>query len=142
MTVINQPNGPLWPLGNIVVGTPGTPVGLMSLVDSANTNAPETASSYASPGAEYTRTCYQIQFQGYKAGSGPPRFVVNTGLVYVVLKPTSGATDTGNVVGIIPAGGSFTLTAAALNRDVINPYEIFLDADTADDAAQVTLFIQ
>jgi hypothetical protein len=32
--------GPFWPLGSIVVVTPGTPVNMMSLVDPSLINAP------------------------------------------------------------------------------------------------------
>jgi hypothetical protein len=138
-------NGPLWPLGIIVVPTPGTPVSLMSLVDPSSLQAPETPTTYGGQVQEYTVRCQQIIFQGVKAGAGPPRVTNNSGNVYVVLKPTAGAggvADVGNIVVFITPGQTFILASAALNMDVFSPYEIFLDADTANDGALVSLIIQ
>ena len=138
-------NGPLWPLGNIVVPTPGTPVSLMSLVDPSSLQAPEQKTSYGGQTQEYTVRCYAIIFQAMKAGAGPPRLAANTGLIYIVVQPTAGAggvADVGNIVKALAIGETFVLTASALNRDVFSPYEIFLDADTAADGCQVTLIIQ
>jgi hypothetical protein len=142
-SVFKTAQGTFWPVGNIAVPTPGTPVSLMSLVDSANTNAPETPTSTLTD--EYTRgTCQEIFFQAYKAGAGPPRLTANTGNIYIVMKPLAGAggvADTGNIIAVIPPGQSFTLSSAALNRNVFSPYEILVDADTAADGVQATLKI-
>lgn len=138
-------NGPLWPLGNIVVPTPGTPVSLMSLVDSSSLQAPEQKTSYGGQTQEYTVRCQQIIFTAMKAGAGPPRLTNNAGNIYVVVQPTAGAggvADVGNIVIPIIPGQTFILASAALNLDVFSPYEIFIDADTANDGCQVTLIIQ
>ena len=138
-------NGPLWPLGNIVVPTPGTPVSLMSLVDPSSLQAPEQKTSYGGQTQEYTVRCQQIIFTAMKAGAGPPRLANNTGNIYVVVQPTAGAggvADVGNIVIPIIPGQTFILASAALNLYVFSPYEIFIDADTANDGCQVTLIIQ
>jgi hypothetical protein len=142
-SVFVKPQSVFWPLGNIVVATPGTPVSPMSLVDSANTNAPETATNTLT--AEYTWRCQELFFQGYKAGGAGTKLVANTGNIYIIMKPLAGAggaADTGVVIAVIPSGQSFSLASAALNRNVFSPYEILIDADTAADGCQVTMKIQ
>lgn len=142
--------GPDWPLGLITVVTPGTQVSIMSLVDAASANAPETAVGGATPtgaggvGDEYAPRAQQIIFQSYKAGTplGP-----NTAakLVYIVRKPTAGGGgtgDNGTIVAALSPGQTFTLGSAASNRNVFNPYRYFIDADTASDGCLVTLVIQ
>lgn len=134
--------GPVWPLGNVAVPTPGTYVSIMSLVDSTYVNAPETPT-----GAnvnEYTNRAQQILFQGFKAGAAPPKLATNTGNVYVVRVPqgSGGRSDVGTVIAVIPPGGSFILGSAALVRNVFNLYEYYIDADTAADGCQVTAIIQ
>lgn len=138
--------GPDWPLGFISVGTPGTPVNIMSLVDSTNVNAPQTPTPGTSGADEYTSRANQIVFQGYKPTTHG--MIPNVGNVYIVryaAKNGSGAgnrDDTGCIIGIVPAGGSFTLGAAAQNRNTYNGYRYYLDADNAEDGALVTMFIQ
>jgi hypothetical protein len=132
--------GTWWPLGVIVVATPGTLVNVMVNVDPSNVDAPESATSATS--REYTVTCQEIFFQGYHAGAAPPALAVNTGNINIKTKPLAGAGgvgDTGCIVLIIPSGQSATLTAAALNRNVFSPYEIYVDADTAADGVLATL---
>lgn len=143
MTVLQDRNGPDWPLGFIVVSTPGTPVPIMSLVDASNVNAPQTATppvpnSATRPSNEYTATCQQIMFQGYKS-AGPA--LMNTGNVYIVRKGGSKA-DTGTIVKILAPGETFFLASAALNLNVFSPYRYEIDADTANDGALVTLIVQ
>lgn len=140
-SVCQDRQGPIWPLGSIAVATPGTPVNIMSLVDSANVNAPETATSTKSD--EYTSRCQQITFQGYKSNSGTG-MVANTGNIYIIKKDkgSSNRTDTGAIIWVLAPGQTWTLGSAALNLDVFSPYEYYVDADTANDAAQVSLIIQ
>lgn len=143
ISVHKNPQGPIWPLGNIAVPVPGTPVSIMNLVDAAKTDAPETASGATS--AEYTPRCSALIFQGFKAGAAPPRLGANTGVVYVVMKSVGvgGVGDVGTVIAALRATDPpFILTAAALNRDVLSPYMFMIDADTANDGCQVTLLIQ
>jgi hypothetical protein len=116
----------------------------MSLVDSTNRDAPETPSPSAAgvPGAEYTNRAQQITFQGYK-GSAP--MANNAGNVYIVKKGGTGSqnrSDTGAILWVLGPGLTWVLGSAALNRNVFNAYEYFIDADNANDCAQVTLIIQ
>ena len=151
--VAKDKQGPLWPLGNIAVATPGTPVSIMSLVDSTNANAPNTPSS--TPGNEYTERCYAIIFQPAKAGGGGNGLANNAGNVYIIKKSTASPgtqnrADQGAILFALSQQGfaanmlpqPFVLTAAALNLDVLSPYEYFIDADNAADGCQVTLVIQ
>jgi hypothetical protein len=142
-SVYQDRHGPIWPLGNIAVPAPGTPVNIMSLVDPTNLGAPETTTPGTAGAPEYTNRCYAIIFQGFKAGAAPPRLAANTGVIYIVRKTTTGVADVGNVIAAIrQTDAPFVLTAAALNRDSLSPYEFYIDADTAADGCQVTLLIQ
>lgn len=144
-SVLKDRHGPDWPLGAIVVATPGTPVGIMSLVDPTGVNDPAAPTPGTAGADEYTPRCNQIVFQGFKTNTNGMQ--VNTGNVYIVRYAARGAgagnrNDTGTMVGIIPSGGSFILAAAPLNRDVFSPYRYYIDADNAGDSALVTLIIQ
>ena len=135
--------GPDWPLGTIVVVTPGTPVSIMSLVDPNNLNAPGTPTPGTSGADEYTVRAQQICFQGFKANTHGLQ--ANTGNIYIVRKGVQGAgnrDDYGSIVAVIPSGLTMWLASAALNRNVFSPYRYFIDADNANDACQVTLLIQ
>jgi len=135
--------GPIWPLGLIAVATPGTPVGIMSLVDSSSVNDPNKATSSTSN--EYTQgRAQQIIFQGVKAGASHG-LQNNTGNVYILRRGGTGAAnrdDYGTMMGYVAPGGSFVLASAAPNKDVFSAYEYFLDADNAGDSALVSLVIQ
>ena len=54
--------GPIWCLGNIIVTVPGTPVSIMSLVDSSNANAPGTQNFTGTGKLAYSTRAMQIQF--------------------------------------------------------------------------------
>ena len=146
VSVHKDKQGPIWPLGQIAVVTPGTQVSIMSLVDSTNVNAPESPTPGTSGADEYTSRAQQIIFQAYKAGAGTILAGNTTNkLVYVVRKPTpgnGGTGDTGVVVVALSPGQTFVLGSAALDRNVYNLYEYFIDADTAGDGIQVTAIIQ
>lgn len=135
--------GPDWPLGSIVVTAPGTPVNIMKLVDSTNSQAPQTPVSDVNP-RQYTPRCQQIIFQGFKTNAGTG-LVVNTGNIYIVRTGVGAGTgnraDMGSIVAVIAPGQSFVLASAPINGNVYNPYRYFIDADNANDAAQVTLLI-
>lgn len=142
-------NGPDWPLGSIIVATPGTPVSIMSLVDAANANAPGTPTppipnSATRPSNEYTVRAQQIWFEGYKQDTHGLQ--MNSGNVYIVRRGVGGGSgnrdDYGSIVKILAPGESWYLGSAALNRNVFSPYRYYIDADNADDACQVTLLIQ
>lgn len=132
--------GPDWPLGSIIVTAPGTPVNIMSLVDPGLANAPGAATGTTTD--EYSPRCNQIVIQGVK-GNSP--VVNNTGNIYVVRKGvgtgTGNRADNGAIVLVIAPGSTGVLGPSALVKDVFSPYRYSIDADNANDAAQVTLLI-
>ena len=143
-SVQKNPQGPLWALGNIVVVTPGTQVSIMSLVDPSLIQAPEIPTTYGGLVQEYTVRAQQISFQAFKAGGAPPKLTPNTGNIYIIAKPLAGAggvADVGTVLWVLTPGQTWNLGSSARNNNVYSPYEIFVDADTAADAVQVTLNI-
>lgn len=144
-SVHQNPQGSVWPLGNIAVPTPGTPVRITNLVDPTNLNAPETPAIGPSASDEYTRRAQQIIFQGFKAGAAPPKLTPNTGNMYVIRKALAGAGgvgDVGTVIAVVQAGQTFVLASAPMDRNVFSLYDYFIDVDTANDAAQVSAIIQ
>jgi hypothetical protein len=143
-SVHKDKQGPDWPLGSIVVTAPGTPVSIMSLVDPGSVNAPESPTPGTVGADEYTAVAQQIVIGGFKAGAGPPKLASNVGNVYLVRKPLAGAGgsgDVGTIVLTVPPGTTAVLGSAALVRNVFNLYRYFIDADNANDAAQVTALI-
>jgi hypothetical protein len=153
LSVMKDFQGPDWPLGLIVVVTPGTPVSIMSLVDAGNVNAPETAfGNQTSPQTiptggqqEYSVLAQQIMFQGVKSTAGNAPLVNNSGNIYICRKGTTGLgnrTDFGAIVAIVPPGQTLFLASSARNRDTWSPYRYYIDADNANDSALVTLLVQ
>jgi hypothetical protein len=147
-SVQKNKQGPIWPLGLITVASAGTPVSIMSLVDAALANAPESATSSTS--AEYTERCYEIIFTACKAGASHG-VQANAGNVYILMKGVQGngnRDDYGSMIAALGQGAAtvdypkFKLTASALNRDVFSPYQIYIDADNVGDGVLVTLNIQ
>lgn len=129
--------GPDWPLGLIVVATPGTPVRVTSLVDSANADAPETATTTASD--EYSSTVQQLIFQGFKANTNGLQ--LNTGNVYIVRKGIQGVgnrSDYGAMVACVLPGQTIIIGAAPRVLNAFSPYRYFIDADNAGDSCLVT----
>lgn len=143
-SVMLDTQGPDWPLGVIVVATPGTPVNIMSLVDSASVNAPNTATTVGTAKEqEYTARCNQIQFQAFKKGSSHG-LALNTGNIYIVRQGVQGAgnrDDYGAIVWVLQPGQTWSLGSPAANRNGFSPYRYYIDADNASDAALVTLVI-
>jgi hypothetical protein len=136
MSVDRKPYGGSWSLGNIVVPTPGTSVPITNLVDAGGTLGDQGAAN------EYNvLTAQAITFLGMKAGAGPPALANNAGLIYIVRRGGN-KTDLGTVIDVVAPGAKVTITAAAQNRDVLGLQEFAVDADTANDAAQVTAFVQ
>jgi len=142
--VAKCPNGPFWPLGNIVNVTPGTPVNMMSLVDPSNLNAPQTATPGTAGTGEYTVRVNQIVIQGMKAsGSG---LGDNTGNIYVILKATASPgtnnrSDFGSIILVVKSGLTGVIAAPAQETLKFSPYLLWIDADNAGDGAQITLII-
>ena len=142
-SILKDFQGPDWPLGSIVVATPGVPVGIMSLVDPLSVNDPNSATSLSS--GEYTVRAHQIQFQGMRPGVGGG-LTTNTGNIYVVraAPPKQGSgnrADSGCIVAVIFPGQTFFFSAAEQNMDVLSPYRYFIDADNTGDASQTTLYL-
>ena len=135
--------GPLWPLGSIVVTSPGTPVNMMSVVDPTLKNAPSAIVPGTVGANEFTVRCQQIVIQGMKSNGGNG-LTNNTGNIYVILKGngTNNRTDTGCIVLTIPAGTTGVIASAPMVMNVFGPYLLWIDADNANDAAQITLIIQ
>jgi len=141
-SVLQSKRGPIWPLGSIVVTSAGTPVNLMSLVDPTSVNAPQTATPGTAGADEYTVKCNQIIIQGVRSNSGNG-LTNNTGNIYLILKGkgSNNRTDTGCIIAQIATGQTLVIAPAAMNVEVFNPYLLWLDADNANDAGQVTLII-
>lgn len=142
-SILLDKQGPDWPLGSIIVPTPGVPVNIMSLVDPYSYNDPNSPTSISS--GEYTNVAQQIMFQGMKAGASGG-LITNLGNIYVVRRApksqgSGNRSDTGCIVAVIFPGQTFFIAAAPMNMDVLNPYRYRIDADNPNDAAQVTLFI-
>ncbi len=140
-SVLQDRSGPDWPLGIIVVPTPGTPVNIMSLVDSGNTSSPAQATPDANgtPYPMYTTRFQQIIFQAVKAGASHGT-QNNTGNVYIVRKGqgSSNRDDTGAIVKALVPGETFFLASAPQVKDVFSGYRYSIDADNANDACLVT----
>ncbi len=133
--------GPDWPLGLIIVVTPGTPVNIMSLVDPSLVNDPAAATSSTSD--EYTPRCQQITFQAYN-GSAAHGLTPNTGNIYICRKGVQGAgnrDDFGSITEVLTPGQTLSLGSSALVKNAFSPYRYSIDADTASDGCLVTLYI-
>lgn len=142
--VQKNPQGPFWPLGNLAVGTPGTPVNMMSLVDSTLKGEPGTVTASGVP--EYTVRCNQIIIQGMKSNGGNG-LTNNTGNIYVIQKGspspgTNNRSDLGAIILTVTTGLTGVLAVSPQNRNGFDPYMLWIDADNATDGAQITLVIQ
>lgn len=144
LSVMLDQNGPDWPLGIIIVVTPGTPVSIMSLVDPNSVNAPNTATTAATAGEyEYSPLCQQIAFLAVKAGASHGT-QNNTGNIYIVRQGVQGAgnrDDYGAMVWALGPGSNLFLSSAPLVRETFSPYRYYIDADNAGDSCLVTLLI-
>lgn len=143
VTVLQDVQGPDWPLGSIAVAVPGTPVSIMSLVDPSLVNDPANpvpaVPSNSNAVAQYTPRANQIMIQGMKPGA-VHGLQNNSGNLYIVRKGGS-RDDTGTIIATVPAGQTVFLGTSAMVRDVWSPYRYYLDADNAGDCGQVTLLI-
>lgn len=139
-----NPSGPIWPLGSIVVAVPSTPVGFMSLVDPNNYQAPGTIPT-AAHAQQYTVRAQQILIQALKAGASHGT-QDNTGNIYICMYGarvggSGNRDDLGSVLFTLEPGQTLFLASAPMNRNIYSPYDLYVDADNANDSAQVTLFI-
>jgi hypothetical protein len=138
MSVLKDWQGPDWPLGNIVVTSPGTPVSIMSLVDSGGVNDPSAATSSTSQ--EYSPTFYSLTIQAMKLGAGSHGLTNNVGNIYLVRKSGS-RDDLGTILACITPGVMYTLLITPGASRGFSPYRYYLDADNANDAGQCVGFI-
>jgi hypothetical protein len=137
MSVLKDYQGPDWPLGFIKVLAAGTPVGIMSVVDPSSLNDPN-ASNRTGDVYEYTVRAKQIIFQALKPAAHG--LVDNTGRIYIVRKDGS-RDDTGTIIKQLVAGETWEFPTVPFDGDILSPYRYYIDADTADDGAIVTLVI-
>jgi hypothetical protein len=141
LSVLQNRNGPLWPLGLITVAASGTPVGLMSLVDSSSYNAPETATS--------THTAEYASAQACDIIITPTKSIApvtaNTGAIYLLLVGTgsNNKTDSGVIVLTIATSSGPVHLSTVISRlqAKFDAYQMYLDADNSGDGALVTLVI-
>ena len=142
--VQKNPQGPFWPLGSVACVTPGTIVNLMVNVDPTGINAPQSPVPGTTGANEYTVRCTQIIIQGMKSNGGTG-LTNNTGNIYLIQKgPSTGSsnrTDTGAIILTVPTGQTAVIAAPPGNFNIFNPYLLYIDADNAADAAQITLLI-
>jgi len=114
----------------------------MANVDANNNNAPETATNKNT--AEYSPSGGGIGIQGYKAAANNNGMVVNTGNVYLCMRPTGnnagGRADPGCILKVIPSGADlfYPIDPTGLSR--ASPYSFFLDVDNNNDSGQVVLY--
>lgn len=139
-TVLQDRQGPDWPLGFVKVAAAGTPVDIMANVDSSNNNAPQTPTG--TNVAEYTQRFQQILFQGVKPGASHG-MQNNSGNVYILRTNAAGAgsgnrDDTGVMVAVLAPGQTLFLASSPQVNDVFGPYRYSIDADNNNDGALVT----
>ena len=149
LSVQKDIQGPLWPIGLITVAASGTPVNLMSVVDTGlniwnpATATPPNTGTITESLPEYPLAAQQLLIFACKSVAP---FVANTGTTYIVEKGAGGGsgnkTDSGSIIAIISSSGSIVLGSAASNRNVFNPYNLYVDADNSGDGVLVTLVIQ
>ena len=137
-------SSPVWPLGCIIVPTPGNTVNIMSLVDPNNNNSPENPIRPGfGAGSEYSPTCHKIFLQGYHAAANNNGMVVNSGNVYLCVAPAGngagGRADSGSIVFVLAPGQAATWPSAEVDLNAVSPYRFLLDADSANDGALIAL---
>ena len=141
-SVLLDYQGPDWPLGFVAVGTPGTPVNIMHNVDPGNNNAPGAPTNPSGNRTEYTPVVYSVWFQGVKPNGNNSGMQYNSGNVYIMRSPSSGAagnlTDFGAMVQVLSPGQTVALPISPASMRAYSPYRYFLDADIAGDGALVT----
>lgn len=136
-------HGPDWPLGLIVVAAAGTPVGIMSLVDSSSLDDPGNPT--AAGVSEYTSRGFTLLFTPCRKGAANHGTQNNVGNIYIVRKGNSGTgnrDDYGSIVAVLrPTDAPLAFPFHAMTKDVFSPYRYSIDADNANDGAMVTMFI-
>ena len=141
LSVQKNRTGVVWPLGFIRVASPGTPVSLMSLVDSANVNAPGVPTSNLS--SEYSPAARGLGLQAFLPNNNNSGMQPNAGNVYLLVPAAGGngnLTDFGSMVKILPSGSDFYYPPEGCGVDLFNPYGLFIDADVAGDGVLAVLY--
>jgi hypothetical protein len=148
-STIQNPQGTFWPLGFIPVANNGTPVNIMSVVDSQMVNAPgnPVGPGYANA-AEFSPTCHRIWIQAVKPGNGNVAWQNTSGNVYVLMplgpgNQNSGGpgnkSDSGVLIALLTPGGFVNLPSMEWDGPTISPYGFVIDADVNGDGANVVL---
>lgn len=135
---------PMTSLGYVNVPTSGTPVRLTVNVDANNNYAPETpVGPGTTNGPNYTPTGHRLFFQGYHPAANNNGMILNTGNVYLMMAAANNGsgnkTDSGAMLFVIPPGGTATWPASEVDRNTISPYKFYLDADSNNEGALVTM---
>jgi len=143
LSVCQARSGPCWPLGCVIVLTPGTPVNIMFNVDPNNNNAPGTAfGPGTNQSAGYTPTCHKIFIQGVHPGANNNGMVPNSGNIYLMVGAAGGSgnrSDSGAMAMVVfPASGG-TWPGSEIELDTVSPYIFSVDADSANDGALIVL---
>jgi hypothetical protein len=132
MTVFGSPTGVLYPLGLIVVATPGTPVGL-------GQNVPITT-AFGTAANPVPMVANEISFKARGGTSGTGSNVANTGNIYIILGKNGNKSIQNSILLDIAPGNGFVLSSAAFNSP-LTLSSIFIDADTGNDAVRVFVMI-
>lgn len=147
LSVQKSGGGPVWPLGCIIVATPGTPICVMSLIDPNNLNAPgaQVSGPFPASAKEWTYNFRGIGIQGYHAAANNNGMVANNGQVYLLSPPSNNGgpgnrSDSGSMIKIIGPGVDFFYPSPSPGVDFISPYNLFIDADTAGDGALIVAY--
>ncbi len=139
-SIYKSRTGAVWPLGYVNVPTAGNAVCIMTNVDANNVNAPENPSNNAT--SEYTPVFRGLGIQGYHpAANNAGGMVVNTGNVYLMVRPTGNnsgnRSDPGAMVKVIYPGGDLFFPIDPTGGQGFSPYSYFLDVDSNNDGALV-----
>lgn len=146
-SVQKDQQGPDWPLGIIVNAVPGTPIPIMSLVDSASVNSPGTtiplAGALPTGAFGFTPRAKKIIFFPCKKDVNGTKD--NTGNIYIVRQGVQGAgnrNDYGSIVMVLrKTDPPFILNTQEDGSESLSPYRYSIDADNAADGCLVTLLV-
>lgn len=122
MANYTMPYGPYWPLGQITVATPGTPVPMTQNLNAKGLSYTQTG------GSEYAAAFNQIWVQ---AGTA------NTNNIYIVVQGGN-KNDTNSIVFALAPGQYIFIGTSAQDRNTFGLGDFLIDADTANNFAQVT----
>lgn len=132
MTVFGSPTGIIYPLGLIVVSTPGTPVALSQ-------NVPITT-GFGTAANPAPMRANEIVFKARGGTSGTGSNVANTGNIYIIWGKNGSRTVQNSILMDLAPGNGFVLSSAAFNNP-LSLDQVFIDADTGNDAVRVFVML-